>query len=571
MSKEIAENKKLDSNIKLKKEEKPLVFKCSKCNIEKDFNDINFSKNKKSKFGLKKICKDCESEYASERNLKKRAFKYKILEKDIYNPIAWYNVYMDYNLSQMPTICYTKESRIQIIRYIAFDKINIKNEYELIAKFNRPIFEKYRIATWMVLFGGKLAMFKECFPEFEFNESNIGRKYISDIAIEVAIDKWFNENDHTVLNLFNTSLDKIFSKEMVNISVSRFDGYIGTLLWYFKRKGIKHPQYNREIKECDFMSPGNGYYENKENRIERIKDYCEVECEESILNYIEDTSLLKVWVYKYFKSSDICELFPYSDYYKSLYNALIDAYPQIRKDNILFEWEWTQCNNSNINFLVEMLRDFILYRMDKVIINLIEDIPIYINRIYIAEIEPKLNKQLDRKRFDSYYEWCCLSFPEYSDCWTPRDFDECVAYDGARCDSKQEMMVYEFIKRELNLKYIQAIGNKRSGKYTFELDETYSYERFCPDFIIEHLEMNGEKAKLKKPIILEYYGMYEENNKNEVFQKYKEKTKTKNKYYNSNKNIYFIPIYPQDIKNNFENLVKKLDSFLFENFNCRVA
>lgn len=82
---------------------------------------------------------------------------------------------------------------------------------------------------------------------------------------------------------------------------------------------------------------------------------------------------------------------------------------------------------------------------------------------------------------------------------------------------------------------------------------------------MEYLDIKGKKTKLKKPIILEYYGMYDENHKHEIFKKYVRKTKTKNKYYESNENIYFIPIYPEDIKNNFESLVKKLSSFLLEN------
>jgi hypothetical protein len=140
-----------------------------------------------------------------------------------------------------------------------------------------------------------------------------------------------------------------------------------------------------------------------------------------------------------------------------------------------------------------------------------------------------------------------------------------VAKDGSELDSFQERDVYEYIQNNDIFKYIKSIGKKRKGKYIFALDETYEYEKFCPDFVIEYIYKNNKKIKLAKPIILEYYGMYDKNTKHQVFKNYIQKTLIKEQYYKTNKDIYYIGIFPDDTKNNFEGLAKKLGSFYLEN------
>ena len=62
--------------------------KCSKCGIWKVFNNINFSKDKKSKYGLRCYCKECQrktsKEYANKNKdkMKERSKKYYEQNKD---------------------------------------------------------------------------------------------------------------------------------------------------------------------------------------------------------------------------------------------------------------------------------------------------------------------------------------------------------------------------------------------------------------------------------------------------------------------------------------------------------
>ena len=53
--------------------------------------------------------------------------------------------------------------------------------------------------------------------------------------------------------------------------------------------------------------------------------------------------------------------------------------------------------------------------------------------------------------------------------------------------------------------------------------------------------------------------------------KYIEKTKRKNEFYKSQEDIYFIDIYPDDLKNNFRGVKNKLTSFFMYNFNMNIS
>ena len=144
--------------------------------------------------------------------------------------------------------------------------------------------------------------------------------------------------------------------------------------------------------------------------------------------------------------------------------------------------------------------------------------------------------------------------------------------EGNIFNSLEERRVYDFIKNQMRLNYILCLGHNhnKSGKYVFNLNEDYEYERFHPDYVIEHIDHEGVKKKLYKPIIIEYFGLYKEIKTSDVIEKYVKKTKVKIEYYNSRDDIQFIALFPEDIKNNFKGLVEKLSSFFMSNFNIDV-
>ena len=218
-----------------------------------------------------------------------------------------------------------------------------------------------------------------------------------------------------------------------------------------------------------------------------------------------------------------------------------------------------------------MLREMVLFRLNKVIINLEEDIPNYLNRTYINNIYPKFDSYISRRKVKNYFEWACKAFPEYADKWTEKQFGIIKSVDGFEFDSYQEKDIYEFIKFEKGFKYIDSIGrNRGKGKFIFQLDDSYEYKQFCPDYVIEFIDDKNIKKKLLKPIIIEYYGYYLKDNPYKLFQEYIKRADVKEEYYKSNKDIYYIGIFPDDIKNHYESLVKKLSSFFMSNFNIDI-
>lgn len=301
----------------------------------------------------------------------------------------------------------------------------------------------------------------------------------------------------------------------------------------------------------------------KENRINYIKYYCEEKCEQSILIVINSTENLKEWVFKYFNQNIIAnEMSWANDYVPKIYDLLIEAYPQIKSNKILFDWEWSSFYPKNDNRRIEILRELVLYRLNHLIIDLRRDIPKYLNFPFIETIYPKLCTMIRKGKFKSFYEWSCLAFPEYRDYWNEKDFGMIVAKDNTVLSSFQEKEVYEFIKYNLNFKYIKFIGNKRNDKYTYSLKDISDYKSACPDFVVEYIQYENKKIKLEKPIIIEYYGYYQPNNSYTIFVEYIKKMKIKNKLYKSLNDILFIDLYPEDLKNNFEGIRNKFDSYL---------
>ena len=304
------------------------------------------------------------------------------------------------------------------------------------------------------------------------------------------------------------------------------------------------------------------FWSIKENRIERIKYYCEYECQEIILSFIYNTDKLKEWTYNYFKSENVSKLISNYAKFGSLYDLLVEAYPEIKYNNILFEWEWNQCNRSDEKFLIKILREFTIFRLNDLIEKPILDIPKYINHTFFNIYYPKFIHQISKKRFANFYKWCCKAFPEYKNYWIPEDFGITVARDGAILNSLTEKTVYEYIKYDINLEYLKAIGNIRSGEHIFILPEEHEDNKYCPDFVIEYLNINNIKVNINKNIYIEYYGMYTEYHTNKIFINYKYKTLRKNEYYKNNSDIYFIDLYPEDLKNQCEGIRNKLENMI---------
>ena len=119
-------------------------------------------------------------------------------------------------------------------------------------------------------------------------------------------------------------------------------------------------------------------------------------------------------------------------------------------------------------------------------------------------------------------------------------------YNNIRFDSIEERSVYKFIYENINYN-INKI--RRNQKY---YNEKYN-ERYIPDFQINYFN---------KIIIIEYFGLFKENPKNKRALEYYNKTKRKIEYFKSLKDVIFIDLYPNDLKNNFQGVNDKLVPFI---------
>lgn len=471
--------------------------------------------------------------------------------------IDYYELYIGNEIKRMPMFIYKDINNLkEIVRYVIFIKENMTVEDIVRGNFKGYVAHRNGIKTMIHKhFGSIRNCLNYCIDELpcKFNDKHRNLGYSTDEGIILIIEDFLKENNLSVDDIYKSALISKNDKKINALLSSVFEySFYDMLEWYFNKKNLR-------FDKSKFNRVPVNHWKSKENRIVAIRDYCENQCDKSIVNYINNTEDLIGWINMYFKSELIINIFVYNNFYNSLYECLVDAYPEIKHNNILFEWEWHQCGIKSDDFLINMLREFTLFRMNEFVKNPKYDIPKYFNRTNIANIFPKLNRYLDKKRFDSYYDWCVLAFPEYSNYWTKNDFHKNIAFDGVICDSQEEKIIYEFIKYNLGVDTIIHIGNIRSGGYTYKLPESHKYKRFCPDFVV--CDFDG--AKLDKNIIIEYFGMYCDNPHNDIFVNYKNKTHSKINFYENLNDIEFIALYPYDIKDNFQGIRNKF-SFLLE-------
>ena len=543
---------------------RPEKMICNDCCEEFPFTEEFFTNSKTDRFGLLYQCKKCNSKYTMRSHYKKIGI---ILERDVteINPTQWWKYAHEGTIPKMPDFCFEINNMIKIIRHVFHNELKFINKEDFldIDRYNVRMNTSLFISSIYSKFFTKKEMFQQCFPEYEFIDDDFN--IYNDENTNNIIKEWIEFNSLKIIDLLKNGNTSLFDKEINNLYVTRFCSITDMFLWYFNYNNVLHPIHKRVISVFDFQQKPDGFWDVKENRITRIKMYCEQECKESILSVINDNILLKNWTKRYFTMLKISKIvINYNKYNNTLYDTLIETYPEIKVNNILFSWEWVQIKNGTYSreYLIDCLRELVIYRMNDLIIDIEEDLPRYMNNTYINTIYPRFN-QHKNKNFKSYYEWSCLAFPEYDNEWKPDDFGSTYAFDGAKCDSIQEKMAYEYIKRDFGLEYIMSMGRRHSGSHIIEVDkEIYGFKKCCPDFIIEKIFIKNRIKQLDKPIYIEYYGLYVENNKDKIFVNYVKKTHQKNEIYNSLDNIIFIALYPSDLKNNCEGVKNKMNNAL---------
>lgn len=536
------------------KEKMPEYITCTKCKNKKMLNENFFAKSKNHKFGFKRICRECNNWEAIKRAYRKKGIIFE--EFTDIAPEEWWEHYYKNTINKMPDFCYEKESIIRIVRHVVFNKLNIRTKEELsnTGYLNDELMKRYRIYYLYRDRYKKYEFIDMCFPEFNIKEYDMPITFYNDDIIFEMICEFISDLKLTIEDILEGNYTLRHYPKLQLMITQKFKGSSSAMfIWYFKRLGIMHPKHNREINRGDFKFKPNNYWDVRQNRINIVKQYCE---DNGIKYVINDNNELKKWIYNNFRQDQIVKLFNYSEFYDSLYDVLVDAYPEIKENKILFKWEWHQWNKYDVGLVNNMLRELVFYRFK---IDDPLDIPKYLTYAHLERTYPKFNKLLRKYRYNSYYEWAINAFPEYKHLWQQDDFNNHVARDGVVCDSSIEKDIYEFIKYDLKVKYIEAIGTKYSGEHIFILPEEHEDKWYCPDFVIRYIERNGCKIRLSKPVYIEYFGMYmEKDYESHVVKEYKKKTKRKNEFYSNIPDIIYIPMYPSDLKCKYNGIVGKL-------------
>lgn len=174
----------------------------------------------------------------------------------------------------------------------------------------------------------------------------------------------------------------------------------------------------------------------------------------------------------------------------------------------------------------------------------------YLNHSYI--MSTKYGMILDciykHKHYNSLEDWFNHLFPHIKIKYDKKIYHK--AKDGVILDSFQEKKVYEFLKYSIGLDIISTNRKKK-----FKLTNRKHGEGYIPDFLVL---FTNDNEFLNKPIIIEFFGMFESNYHNDTYKEYYEKTARKNKFFRSIDGILYIPIFPKDVANNFYLLKKKI-------------
>lgn len=427
-------------------------------------------------------------------------------------------------------------SQIQKIEYKEYNE-----KYNINVDENTSIIEWWKLSYYGNNEGKKILQI----PNLLFTEDNI--KIVCEYVLEKEL-KYKNREDFLKINTIIMHKYKIAFHHFDKIQSSPI-----------KLLRFCYPEY--DFQEFELNRTSGNYYKNDNNKVKAI-DYVinkyNITLEDVLNNKfnLDSNQIMSSIYHKYFKG--------YHEFWKWYYNKkdiiIRDLDFRIKPNNF-----WESETNRN-----EALKDLIFNKLN--IKNIEKDIPKYINGVYLKIEYPGII-QVCNKYYGStnFYKWCINIFPKYKNVWTEENFGKIyLAFDGSKCNSMEERILYEFIKKEIN-KYIKAIGISRNKKYRFDISEDDRYNKIYPDFVIEYIDKNNIKTQFKKPIIIEYYGLYNENHNNKISKIYYEKTIFKENFYKSRDDIYYIGIFPKDFKKKFQGVREKLTSFFMSNFNIDIT
>ena len=512
-NRKLSETKLLKSGVELGSR------RCSMCKEIKLLNSHNF--NKAGKRGFRHQCVVCT-------RIKYHNTKRLITEK-IYSFDEAKEIY-DKNL----------EDRSALLPPNFFERIENKNEFfdyifkvktdmykERFTNFNQNFVTKYKLHSYVHKHKSLYEFINKLYPS-----------YIMPWELKKATQHYWKD-DNNVRYALEWFIMKLFEDNVIEslCDLPKITTY--KLFEEYKLGGLLSRRFNASpFQAINFLYPDKfswhqfnvpkGYYSKKENRINIINLFIETLIQKGDINSIEEIPL-KVNISTFDKYG--FKNFLLHCYQGVSFSAFNDYFPGKWKI-----WEFKSCPTgfweSNENVKDALLWFIDRLRQDGKLRN-INELP----KILGWDLLQEYNISTIFKNRDNVYKCLLELFPLDLN----KDmFSSLSASDGTRCDSMEEVLIYNFL-----------LSNNIPIKYTgkkFRIKNKEDGESYCPDWIIND------------NIIVEYFGLYTvKKYNNSLLENYREKTHRKVKFYNSLEDYKFIPLYKSDLKDNFYGLIEKFN------------
>lgn len=460
-------------------------------------------------------------------------------------------------LTTLPRLLYEDKQGIKkLCRYVIENEIGLQTR-DSISQITSKQMRDYKISfdNFDEIRFSPYNLLTFCYPEYNYHQfelKHMPNNYWKDKNNWIeAIDFLFDKNNFTLEDVTSGNLSDIMTLKFGALISTYFGSLPDLWIWYYETKNVK-------LNYWDLSARPNGYWKSKDNIIKETRNYCENICDKPILPHLKSKNIemLVNWVGEYFTVDKLVKHKLNSiEGYTEAFKLLELAYPEITSDNLLFQWDFTGCKKwHNKKYRVKSLKELVLYRLK--LKDLKNSIPKTLSRASLSSLGySKFIVVRDKyyRKSTNFYEWAIEAFPEYKDFWSVDDFGGVhIAFDGTKCNSNEERVLYEFIKRNLT-NHIVALGYERDGEYVYKLPEDSQDNKYCPDFVIEGYG---------KPIIIEYFGMYNYSNNFDFAVEYNNKTHRKNKFFKGKDDIQYVDIYPSDLKDRFKGVLYKLNPLL---------
>lgn len=494
--------------------------KCPHCNVIKPLNEDNFNRDGHDKYKYK--CRDCSKNYYHENKTLKTEKVFTLDETiDLYNKSL-----NNKNVILPPKFFERIEDLNGFIDYVFKEKTN--EYFNLFKNVNAKFINEFNLIYLMRKHKSIFNFINHFYPD-----------YIMPWQLKKSPQGFWN-NDSNVIKALNWLVKQFYEDGLIsNISdIPKIITY--KLCAKYSLGGLIANRFNSSVYHAiDFLYPNKfkifqfnvppQYYNKKENRTYITNKFIEKLFEDHIISNIDDIpSKINIYTFdKYGLKGYLTHV------YKGITFAAFDeVFPG--KWNV---WEFKSApagyweNEANI-------KKAIIWLVDKLktngIINEVSDLQ-YLQLYKLLDEYSLRSLTKDSVKMHQYF---INTYPdELSQC----DFNLNVAKDGTRCLSKAEVVIHNLF---LDMGMLFDYGSK---KYRFK-NNKYN-ESYMPDWVLKTKD---------KDIIVEYFGLYTENAKDEFLLNYKQKTHRKIDYYTNLTDYSFLALYPKDLQANYKGLINKL-------------